>query len=126
MKKYIIRTFLFFFVMAAFFGPFVAIMAIENNKRDAKKLSASTEASDAAEARYQYYQDINKNKTDLKKAMEDAKAEYEQLLKNQPGLIDDKKNTTTKTTVKPVTTQKVVQQKVTTAKPKASTKTKSS
>ncbi|MCW1888673.1 MAG: hypothetical protein KIH67_003925 [Candidatus Moranbacteria bacterium] len=124
MKKYLIRTFLLIFVLAAFFGPFAAIMAIESNKRDAEKLSAATEASDAVEARYQYYQDINQTKADLKKAMDEAKAEYEQLLKDQPSLIDNQKTTTTKTTVKPVVTQKVVQQKV--AKPKASSKTKSS
>lgn len=126
MKKYIIRTFLLLFVLTAFFGPFAAIMAIEGNKRDAKKLSAATEASDAIEARYQYYQDINQTKADLKKAMEEAKAEYEQLLKDQPDLINSQKTTTTKTAVKPVVTQKVVQQKVTTPKPKASSKTKSS
>ena len=126
MKKYILRTFLLLFVLAAFFGPFAAIMAIESTKREAEKLAASAEASGTAEARYEYYQEINQNKADLKKAMEDAKAEYEQLLQNQPDLINQKKTTATQTTVKPVTTQKVVQKKVTAAKPKASTKTKSS
>lgn len=140
MKKTVTRLILLLFVSAAFFGPFIAIVAIEQNKREAQKLADVASATDTAAARYQYYQDINNKKADLKKAMEDAKTEYEQLLKDQPSLVSDKKSTTTKTTVKPVTTQKVVQQRVTSTagsgssgsssttstKPKASTKTKSS
>ena len=126
MKKYITRFFLLLFVTTAFFGPFVAIVAIENSKRNAEQLANLSGASEAAALRYQYYQDVNNRKADLKQAMEDAKAEYEQLLKDQPNLVNDKKTSTTKTTLQPVTTQKIVQQKVTVAAPKSSTKTKSS
>ncbi len=126
MKKYITRFFLLLFVTTAFFGPFVAIVAIENSKRNAEQLANLSGASEAAALRYQYYQDVNNRKADLKQAMEDAKAEYEQLLKAQPNLVNDEKTPTTKTTLQPVTTQKIVQQKVTVAAPKSSTKTKSS
>ncbi len=130
MKKIITRFLLFLFVIAGFFGPFITIITLEKFKREGELLAAQDAATAAqnaaAEARYQYYLDVNERKTNLKQAMLDSKAQYEQLIKEQPALINDQKTTTTKTTIKPVATQKVVQQKVTAPKPKSSTKTKTS
>ncbi len=130
MKKIITRFLLFLFVIMGFFGPFITIITLEKVKRENELLAAqdATTASQnaAAEARYQYYLDVTERKTNLQQAMLDSKTQYEQLIKEQPTLINDKKTTTTKTVIKPVATQKVVQQKVTASKPKASTKTKTS
>jgi hypothetical protein len=128
MTKIQTRIILFFFVITAFFGPFVAIMTIEETRRAEKLLAKEREASaartEANYARYQYYLEIDDRKNNLKQAMEEAKKQYEELLKTQPDKIKEKQTTVTQTVIKPVTTQKVVEQKV--AKPKSSTKTKSS
>ncbi len=62
--------------------------------------------------------------------MQDAKTQYEQLIKDQPALVKEKQTAVTQTVIKPVVTQKVVEQKVpatsTASKPKSSSKTKSS
>jgi hypothetical protein len=86
---------------------------------------------DAEIARYQYYLDLADRKNNLKQAMQEAKAQYEQLLKDQPGLIKEKQTAVTQTVIQPVVTQKVVTQTVpvstsATSKPKSSAKTKTS
>lgn len=124
------RFFLFLFVVAAFTAPLTAVMAVEKSKR-AKSLATKEEEialaqKDIAFARYQYYLDISDQKNNLKQAMEDAKAQYEQLLKEQPDLVKAKQTTVNQTTIQPVVTQKLVDQQVTSSKPKTSTKTKTS
>ncbi len=124
------RFFLFLFVVAAFTAPLTAVMAVEKSKR-AESLATKEEEialaqKDIAFARYQYYLDISDQKNNLKQAMEDAKAQYEQLLKEQPDLVKAKQTTVNQTTIQPVVTQKLVDQQVTSSKPKTSTKTKTS
>ncbi|MBP9698265.1 MAG: hypothetical protein KBD65_03680 [Candidatus Moranbacteria bacterium] len=124
------RFFLFLFVVAAFTAPLTAVMAVEKAKR-AESLATKEEEvalaqKDIAFARYQYYLDISDQKNNLKQAMEDAKAQYEQLLKEQPDLVKAKQTTVNQTTIQPVVTQKLVDQQVTSSKPKTSTKTKTS
>lgn len=131
MNKLKTRIFLFLFVITAFIGPFVAIVAIEKVKQEQKILEKQKEValiqSEAIASRYQYYLDVSQKKTDLKQAMEDSKAQYEQLLKDQPALLKNGRKEVTQTVVKPVVTQKVVTQKVAApAKPKSSAKTKTS
>ena len=132
------RFFLTIIVIMAFFGPFLAVMAIENAKRENKMLGdqmlAAVIRKDAEDARYQYYLGVADQRDSLKQAMADAKTQYEQLLTGQPQAIKDGQTTVSQTTMQPVVTQKVVQQPVTTtvtssasaSKPKSSSKTKTS
>ena len=73
------KFFLFLFVLAAFIGPFAAVIAVEKSKR-AEMLAIKEEEmvaaqKEAAEARYQYYLDSNDRKNNLKQAMVEAKVE---------------------------------------------------
>ncbi|MFZ1654324.1 MAG: hypothetical protein WAT84_00630 [Candidatus Moraniibacteriota bacterium] len=131
------RWFLIVFVGLAFLGPFVGILTIEKAKRAEKLVRQQQEIAiaqrDAEIARYQYYLDLADRKNNLKQAMQEAKAQYEQLLKDQPGLIKEKQTAVTQTVIQPVVTQKVVEQaapasssKTTASKPKASATTKTS
>lgn len=134
MKKFITKFTLFLFVLGAFFGPLAAIVAFEKSKR-AEKIAARQEEITVAQrdmelARFQYYMDVNDEKNNLKQAMQDAKTQYEQLLKDQPGLVASKQTAVQQTVIKSVVTQKVVEQKVAvsskSSKPKTSTKTRTS
>ncbi len=122
----------------AFFGPFVAIVTVENAKR-AQKFTSEQEAYAAMKreteaARYQYYLDLAERKNNLRQSMADSKAQYEQLLKDQPGLVKANQKTVTKTTLEPTVTKKVVEVPSTSksssssssSKPKTSTSTKAS
>jgi hypothetical protein len=124
----------------AFFGPFAAIVAVENAKR-VQKFSSEQEAYAAMKreteaARYQYYLDLAERKNNLRQSMADAKAQYEQLLKDQPSLVKANQKTVTKTTLEPTVTKKVVEVPTTSksssssssssSTPKTSTSTKSS
>jgi hypothetical protein len=127
------KFFLFLFVLVAFIGPFAAVVAVENSKRAqvlaTKEEEIAAAQKEAAQARYQYYLDTNDRKNNLKQSMQEAKAQYDQLLKDQPGLVAEKQTTVNQTVIKPVVTQQVVTQQVATtpaSKPKSSTKTKTS
>jgi len=139
MSKFTTRFILIIFVLGAFIGPFAAIVTIEKSKRAeklvAEQQSAAQAQKEAATIRYQYYLDVNDRRNNLKQAMADAKAQYDELIKQQPGLVKEKQKTINQTVIKPVVTQKVVEQKVaatkstsstSAAKPKSSTKTKTS
>ncbi len=131
MKKFLTRFFLIAFALTAFIGPFVAVMTIEKSKRAEKivveERAAAQAEREAAVARYQYYLEVADRKNNLKEAMAEAKVQYEELLKTQPDLVKAKQTTVTQTVIKPVTTQKVVEQTVqSTSKPKSSSKTKTS
>ena len=138
MSKFATRFILLIFVLGAFIGPFVAIVTIEKSKRAEKLITEQQNAAqtqkEAAAVRYQYYLDVNDRRNNLKQAMADAKAQYDELIKQQPSLIKEKQTTVSQTVIKPVVTQKLVEQKVTTSsssttstsKPKTSTKTKTS
>jgi hypothetical protein len=119
----------------AFLGPFAAIVAVENTKRAEK--SANDQETYAAmkreteAARYQYYLNLAERKNNLRQSMADSKVQYEQLLKDQPGLVQANQKTVTKTTLDPVVTKKVVEVPTTvksssSSKPKSSSSTKSS
>jgi ABC-type anion transport system duplicated permease subunit len=141
MGKIKLRFLFSLFVLIAFFGPFIAIIGIENNRRNAK-ISASQDQlslaqAEATRARYQYYLEANAQKKNLAQAMAESKAQYEQLLKEQPTRIKEKQTTVSQNIIRPVVTQKVVQQKAATSstsakvsvassKPKATTTTKAS
>lgn len=128
------KFFLFLFALFAFLGPFAAILAIEKTKRAesliAKQEEIALAQKETALARYQYYLDENDRKNNLKQSMQEAKTQYEQLLKDQPALIKQKQTTVNQTVIKPVAVQKVVTAQVpvasTSSKPKSSTKTKTS
>lgn len=124
------RLLIVFISLISFIGPFAAVVAVENAKRAEKVISDkqdyATMQKETEAARYQYYLDLAERRNTSKASMAEAKAQYEQLLKNQPDLIKQGQKTVTQTTVEPVTTQKVVNVPVTTSKPKSSTKTKSS
>lgn len=124
------RVFIILFSLVGFFGPFAAVVTIENAKQ-AKEFANTAQEYAAAQketeaARYQYYLDLADRRNNSKAAMNEAKTQYEQLLKNQPDLITQNQKTVTQTTLQPVTTQQVVSVPVTTPKPKSSTKTKTS
>lgn len=133
------RFFLILSVLAAFFVPFMAVVAIENMKRENTLLSnqeiAASAKKDEESARYQYYLSVAQQRDALKKAMADSKSQYDKLLKDQPQLIQDSQKTVTQTTVEPVVMQKVVSipdtavsasSASTASKPKSSAKTKTS
>ncbi|MBP9728420.1 MAG: hypothetical protein KBD27_03515 [Candidatus Moranbacteria bacterium] len=134
MSKFATRFFLLVFVLVAFVGPFAAIVTLDKAKRAEKIIAEQKDVAraqkEAAAVRYQYYLDVNDRRNNLKQAMQDAKTQYEQLIKDQPALVKEKQTAVTQTVIKPVVTQKVVEQKVpatsTTSKPKSSSKTKSS
>lgn len=125
------RFLIIFITLVSFIGPFAAVVAVENAKR-AEKLISDKQAYAIAQketeaARYQYYLDLAERRNNLKTSMTEARAQYEQLLKDQPDLIKQGQKTVTQTTVEPVTTQKVITAPVApTYKPKSSTKTKTS
>lgn len=126
------RLFLSFVIVIAFFSPFLAVVAFEGMKREEQSFqdqtAAATAKKDAEDARYEYYLGVAGQQDNLKKSMADAKAQYDQLLKDQPQAIQDNQKTVTQTTVEPVVTQQVVSQpvKTTKSKPKSSSKTKTS
>jgi hypothetical protein len=129
------RWLLLVFVGLAFLGPFAAILTIEKAKRAEKLALQQQEIAiaqrDAELARYQYYLDLADRKNNLRQAMQEAKMQYEQLLKDQPGLVKEKQTAVTQTVIQPVVTQKVVTQPApasssTSSKPKSSAKTKTS
>jgi hypothetical protein len=129
------RFFLTLLVLVAFFGPFIAVVAVENAKRESRLLSdqsiIASAKKDAEAARYQYYLGVTQQRDNLKQSMADAKAQYEQLLKDQPQKVQDNQKTVTQTTIQPIVVQKVVTQPVTTttttaSKPTSSAKTKTS
>ena len=133
MKKFVTRFLLVLFALAAFIGPFAVVLNNEQSKRTEQFLATEQEIArtkkEATTARYQYYLDVADRRNNLKQAMEDSKSQYEKLLAEQPDRIKEKQTTVTQTVIKPVKTQKVVEQQVTSAtssKPKASTKTKTS
>jgi hypothetical protein len=133
MKKFVTRFLLVLFALAAFIGPFAVVLNSEQSKRTEQFLATEQEIArtkkEAATARYQYYLDVADRRNNLKQAMEDSKNQYEKLLAEQPDRIKEKQTTVTQTVIKPVKTQKVVEQQVTStaaSKPKASTKTKTS
>lgn len=133
-----VRFFITVLVLIAFVGPFMAVVALENAKRENKLMSdqevAAAVKKDAETARYQYYMDVAKQRETLKQSMADSKSQYEQLLKDQPQMIQANQKTVTQTTTEPVVTQRVVNQPVTTttaaapktSAPKSSAKTKTS
>jgi hypothetical protein len=126
------KVVLFLFVTFAFFGPIAAVIALDKSRRAesivAKQEEIAAAQRDAAQARFQYYSDITDRKNNLKEAMAEAKAQYEQLLKDQPGLVESKKTAVQQTIIKPVITQKLVTQQVSSSSstPKSSTKTRTS
>jgi hypothetical protein len=124
--------FLILITLAAFVGPFIAVVAIEKMKQEAQETASQNEAisakNDTETARYQYYLGIAQQREALRKTMVDAKSQYDALVSDQPKLIKDNQKTVTQTTIEPVVTQQVVTVPVTTttSKPKSSAKTKTS
>ncbi len=133
MGKIKTKLLVFFFVGLAFAGPTAAVIAWEKSKRAESIVNKQEEIAQAKKdselARYQYYLDIADQKNNLKQAMEESKAQYEQLLSDQPGLVKAKQTTVQQTVIQPVVTRKVVNQQVpvtSSSTPKSSTKTKTS
>lgn len=112
------------FSVVSFVGYFVAVLASEHTKQitqlaeiEARYLNQKRASEDA---RYQYYQDVAKRKAEFQASMAEAKAQYEQLLKDQPAIVKEHQ------TQKTVTTQEPYTVKVTptpSPKPTRSTKT---
>lgn len=113
------------FSIVSFIGYFVAVFASEHTKQVTQLAEIQArylnQKSVAEGARYQYYQDVATRKAEFQASMAEAKAQYEQLLKDQPALV--KAHQTQKT----VTTQEPYTVKVTPAPaPKATRSTKTS
>ena len=128
MQKLRTKILSFIFVSTAFFGPFLAITTLDKAKREDSLLAENQETraaqAEADYARYQYYLEVSDRKNNLKQAMNEAKSQYDDLVKTQPDKVKEKQTTVKQTTIQPVRTQKIVEQKV--SVPKSSTKTKSS
>ena len=123
-KKIITRFLIFTLAGIGFFGPFAAVVAVENSKKAEKIVN---EQQENEEARLQYLSDLAAQKAHLTQYMTDAKTEYEKLLQDQPALIAaNQKQVDQKTTVPVVTKKAVTKPATTTSKPKSSSKTKTS
>lgn len=137
MRYFVTKFFLSLFVVAAFVGPMAALFTMEKSRRVgqlvAKEEDLISAQKEVALARYQYYLGISDQKVNLKEAMQESKAQYDQLMKEQPGLIKGNQTAVTQTVIKPVKVQKVITQQVpvsssssSSSTPKSSTKTKTS
>ena len=123
-KKFITRFLIITLAGVGFFGPFAAVVAVENGKR-AEKIAAEQQSVEAE--RFRYLADLDAQKGNLNQYMADAKAEYEALLKSQPNAISANQKQVSQTTTQPVVVKKTVTKPSTTAsKPKSSSKTKTS
>ena len=115
-------------VVIIFGGSYFGVLLTEQRKRLASRSAAASDIrislSEADRLRAEYFAAIEAKKAELSKAMEDAKSQYEKLLSDQPAIIDANKKGVSVPVQKTVTTQ--VPTTVTSAKPQATRKTKTS
>ncbi|MGK2848726.1 MAG: hypothetical protein ACSLEX_01510 [Minisyncoccota bacterium] len=127
------KIFPFLIIVIAFVSPTFAVLFIEHARQITKAKSERQDIElaqvEAERARYEYLTVVENQKKSMEQVMSESRTQYEQLLKNQPELIKDNQTTTTRTVMKPIVTQKIVEQPVAPtikSKPKSSSTTKSS
>jgi Tfp pilus assembly protein PilO len=128
MDKTKTRIILVLIAVIIFGASYFGVLVTEQKKRLASRsvtandIQASLSESDRLRAAY--FTAIEAKKAELSKAMGDAKTQYEKLLSDQPALIDANKRGVSVPVTKTVTTQ--VPTTVTSVKPQATRKTKTS
>ena len=128
MDKMKIRIILVLVSVLSFSLALFGVLYAEGQKnlvrREESLLEFVTQLREGDQARKGYYENIAKQKEDLRKQMSDAEQSYQELLKDQPDIVAGKKEQVTKVTeqVVPVTTQ----QAVSVSKPKSTKSTKAS
>lgn len=110
-------------------GSYFGVLATEQRKRLATRSAIQedvvTSISEAERLRQEYFTAIEAKRAELRQSMDDAKAQYEALLKSQPALIDANKKGVSVPVQKTVTV-KAPTTTVTKSKPQSTRKTKSS
>lgn len=110
-------------------GSYFGVLATEQRKRSAGRevmvANVETALSESERLRQEYFANVEAKRAELKKSMEDAKAQYDALLKKQPALIDANKKGVSVPVQKTVTV-KAPTTTVSKSKPKSTRKTKSS
>lgn len=129
MDKTKTRIILVLIAVIVFGASYFGVLMTEQKKRLAiRSATASDIVTSLAEAdrlRTEYFTAVETKKAELRKAMGEAKTQYETLLSRQPALIDANKKGVSVPVTKTVTTQ-VPTTSVTTTKPKATRTTKTS
>lgn len=133
MGKFKVRFWLFVVTVLAFFLPFGAIITIEQGKR-VEKISAELQAYAAAQeaarqAALEREQAIAAERQQSRQDMQQAKAQYETLLRDQAGAIAAHQSTQTTTVNEPIVVQQPAPKPAsttTTSKPKSTRTTKTS
>ncbi|MFZ1720434.1 MAG: hypothetical protein WAU28_03725 [Candidatus Moraniibacteriota bacterium] len=129
MDKTKTRIILVLIAIIIFGASYFGVLMTEQKKRFViRSATASDIVASLAEAdrlRTEYFTAVETKKAELRKAMGEAKTQYETLLSSQPALIDANKKGISVPVTKTVTTQ-VPTTSVTTTKPKATRTTKTS
>ena len=131
MNKIALRIILVSFFLLLAGGSFLAVLAVEEDRRLAKiKVEQEqflSSARDVNQARQAYLESVAQSRDVSRQNMETAKSQYEQLLKDQPALVQKNKTQTTTTvpTLVPVANSSNVSSTQTT-KPKSTRTTKTS
>ncbi len=129
MDKTKTRIILVLIAVIVFGASYFGVLMTEQKKRLAiRSATASDIVTSLAEAdrlRTEYFTAVETKKAELRKAMGEAKTQYETLLSRQPALIDANKKGVSVPVTKTVTTQ-VPTTSVTASKPQATRKTKTS
>ncbi len=129
MDKTKTRIILVLIAVIIFGASYFGVLMTEQKKRLASRNATASDIqlslSESDRIREAYFKAIEAKKAELSKAMGDAKTQYEKLLSDQPALIDANKKGVSVPVQKTVTTQ-VPTTSVTTSKPAATRKTKTS
>lgn len=126
MEKGKIRFIVILISMLGLSGVLFGVLYAEEGKRIARaeenRRTFLVEQQGIEQERKRYFDEVAAKRTELRAQMEASKAQYEQLLKNQPAAIAKSQTTKTETVTVPVQT------KVSTSvsKPKSTRSTKSS
>lgn len=131
MDKIKIRVIVILLSIIAFGGTYFAVLAAEENKRLAKNTvdreQFMNDVRELDRARQAYLDSVLQNRAASKQDMTTAKAQYEELLKNQPTLIEQNQKQTATTVKQLVPVAKSSNVSTTqTAKPKTARTTKTS
>ncbi|MEI8096777.1 MAG: hypothetical protein WCG73_01575, partial [Candidatus Moraniibacteriota bacterium] len=127
----VLRIMLVSFFLLLSIGSFFAVLFVEEDRRLAKVKADQDQflnnARAVEQARQAYLESVAQSRDASKQGMATAKTQYEQLLKDQPSLVqkNQKQTTTSVPTLVPVASSSNVSSAQTT-KPKAATKTKTS
>jgi hypothetical protein len=146
MQKIKLRISLLIVSIAAFLGPFGAVIAHERNKKSVESATERkaylAEQLEIERGRQAYFESVNAKRAEMKAYMEEEKREYETLLASQKEEIARHQRIATRTKTQAVVKKRSVQVatksssssksstspsvNVTASAPKAATKTKTS